>query len=165
MKDKISVLTTVYNEEQFIASSIKSILNQSYKSFELIVINDFSNDGTHKILKKIKDKRLKIYNLKKRYGRTKALNFGLKKCKFNIIAIQDADDFSFKDRLSVQSNKLKNDKSLGLVASRAKYIDDNGNVIDNSNIYFSKNINNLKFRNFITHSSVMFNRTKISKSF
>lgn len=165
MKNKISVLMTVYSEEQFISSSVNSILSQSYKNFEFIIINDFSRDNTYNILKNIKDKRLRIYNLNKRYGRTNALNFGLKKCKYKIIAIQDADDFSYKNRFLLQLKKLNNDKSLGLVASRVKYIDDDGNKIDNSKVYFSKNLNNLKFRNFITHSSVMFNRDKISKSF
>ena len=156
---------TVYNEEQFISSSVNSILNQSYKNFEFIIINDFSRDNTYNILKNIKDKRLRIYNLNKRYGRTNALNFGLKKCKYKIIAIQDADDFSFRNRLLLQLKKLKSDKSLGLVASRAKYINDNGNVINSSKIYYSRNLNNLKFRNYITHSSVMFKRTVLGKSF
>ncbi len=60
---------TVYNEEQFISSSVNSILNQSYKNFEFIIINDFSRDNTYNILKNIKDKRLRIYNLNKEIQR------------------------------------------------------------------------------------------------
>tara|TARA_B100001057_G_scaffold379862_1_gene385486 strand:+ start:534 stop:1364 length:831 start_codon:yes stop_codon:yes gene_type:complete len=161
--EKISVLLTVFNEQEFINSSVKSILNQSYNNFEFIIIDDYSNDNTFKILKKIRDKRIKLYRLKKKLGRTKALNYGLKKCNSNYIAIQDADDLSFKNRLKTQICQFSKDPTLGLLASRAIYTNDDNIKIENSKIYFSKNLNKLKFRNFITHSSVMFKKNAIYK--
>ena len=100
MRNKISVLMTVYNCEIFIDHSINSILEQSYSDFEFIVINDCSEDKTLEKLKKFNDKRIKIFNLQERLGRTKALNYGLSKCENDIISIQDADDVSDRERLA-----------------------------------------------------------------
>ena len=95
-KFKVSILMTVYNHQRYVYKSIKSILNQSYNNFEFIIINNGSSDSSWDIIKKFKDKRIKIYNLKKNIGRTECLNFGLKKCKGKFIAIQDSDDLSKK---------------------------------------------------------------------
>ena len=65
MKKKISILMTVYNSEKYVSKSIQSILNQTYKNFEFIIVDDFSNDKNRKILKKIKNKKVNIYLLKK----------------------------------------------------------------------------------------------------
>ena len=88
-KPVVSVLMTVYNHEKYVKESIKSILNQSLKNFELIVINNGSTDRSKNVIINLKDKKIKFYNLKKNIGRTKGLNFGLKKCKGQFIAIQD----------------------------------------------------------------------------
>ena len=78
--NKISVLMTVYNCEDYVRYAIDSILNQTYQNFEFIIKDDCSNDNSKKIIKEFKDDRIKIFELNKRLGRTKALNFGLKKC-------------------------------------------------------------------------------------
>tara|TARA_B100000989_G_scaffold287265_1_gene256735 strand:+ start:101 stop:397 length:297 start_codon:yes stop_codon:yes gene_type:complete len=95
-KPKVSILMTVYNHQMYIRSSIKSILYQTFKDFELIIINNGSEDNSGNLIKKIKDKRIKFYNFKKNIGRTKALNYGLKKCVGKYIAINDSDDISKK---------------------------------------------------------------------
>ena len=59
MKKKVSVLMTVYNCEKYIRNSIRSILNQTYKNFELIIVDDFLVTKTREILKKIKNKKSK----------------------------------------------------------------------------------------------------------
>ena len=68
------------------------------------------------LLKKIRDERIKKFFLKKNIGRTKCLNYGLKKCKGKYIAIQDSDDIS-KNRLRKQINFLENNPKIPLVAS------------------------------------------------
>ena len=79
MDNKISVLMTVYNDQEYLLESIKSILNQTYYNLELIIIDDLSDDNSSFFIDKIKDKRIKFFKLKKKLGRTKALNFGLQK--------------------------------------------------------------------------------------
>ena len=158
MKKKVSVLMTVYNCEKYVGNSIRSILNQTYKNFELIIVDDFSNDKTRRILKKIKNKKIKIYLLKKRLGRTKALNFGLKRCKSNIIAIQDADDISNKKRLLVSLNELNKNEDTGLVATNFDVINEKGKTFRklNNSLHKTRDKSNLKFLNTIAHSSIIF---------
>ena len=72
----ISVVMPVYNCEDYIYVSTKSILEQSYSNFELIIINDGSTDGTLKILESFKDKRIKIFS-QENMGISKSLNRGI----------------------------------------------------------------------------------------
>ena len=81
MREKISVLMTVYNAEKFIKESVQSILSQSYKNLELLIIDDCSTDKSLQLIKKFKDKRIRLFALKQHIGRTKSLNYGLKKIK------------------------------------------------------------------------------------
>ena len=104
---KASVLMTVFNAEKYLEHSINSLLKQSYKKFELIIIDDKSNDNSKRIIQNFKNKKIKKYFLPKHIGRTPALNFGLKKCSGKYIAILDADDLSTKDRLLKQINFLE----------------------------------------------------------
>ena len=68
----ISVLLSVYNDDKNIKTSIDSILSQSYKNIELLVMDDSSTDKTHEILKEIKDSRIKIFRNKENIGLTKS---------------------------------------------------------------------------------------------
>lgn len=112
----VSVLISVYNEEKWIKKSLNSILNQTYKRLEIIIINDGSTDNTLNILKKIKkkDKRIKIFNQKNK-GLTKSLNIGIKYCKGKYIARMDADEISFKNRIKKQVLFLEKNKDYALV--------------------------------------------------
>ena len=102
----ISVLLSVYNDDENIKKSIESILSQSYKNIELLVIDDGSTDKTYKILNGIKDNRLKILRSRDNLGLTKCLNILIKKSEGEILARQDSDDISLPTRLEVQYNTL-----------------------------------------------------------
>lgn len=102
----ISVLLSVYNDEENIKKSIDSILTQSYKNIELLVIDDGSTDKTYEIISNINDSRLKIFRNKDNLGLTKCLNILIKKSKGQILARQDSDDISLQTRLQVQYNSL-----------------------------------------------------------
>ena len=67
-KPLVSILMNCYNVEKFIHKSIKSILLQSYKNFELIIFDDASKDQTLKVIKSFKDKRIKFFKNKKHLG-------------------------------------------------------------------------------------------------
>tara|TARA_B100001121_G_scaffold310017_1_gene339073 strand:+ start:102 stop:890 length:789 start_codon:yes stop_codon:yes gene_type:complete len=162
-KPKVSILMTVYNHQDYVRRAILSILSQSYKNFELIVINNGSTDNTQKILRKIKDKRIKFFLLKKNIGRTKCLNLGLKKCRGKYIAIQDSDDISKKSRIKILLDQLEKEENLGLVASNYNIINEN-NVIT-SKIKIEEDLyeypKKLIFHNSIAHSTVMFKKKVI----
>tara|TARA_Y100000816_G_C26096818_1_gene580594 strand:+ start:83 stop:769 length:687 start_codon:yes stop_codon:yes gene_type:complete len=102
----ISVLLSVYNDDENIKKSIDSILSQSYKNIELLVIDDGSTDKTYEILNGIRDSRLKIFRNKDNLGLTKCLNILIKKSQGQILARQDSDDISLPTRLEVQYNTL-----------------------------------------------------------
>lgn len=155
---------TVFNHEKFVKTSIKSILSQNFKNFELIVVNNGSSDQSGDIIKKIRDERIKKFFLKKNIGRTKCLNYGLKKCKGKYIAIQDSDDISKKNRLRKQINFLENNPKIPLVASFYNVIDENGKKIQ---IKIDSKIKNIKekmfINNLVAHSTVMYRRSLLSK--
>ena len=163
MKNRISILMTVHNFEKYIKKSIESILSQSFVDFKLIIVDDLSTDNTVKIINSINDERINLFRLQKKIGRTKALNFGLKKINSDLVAIQDADDISEPDRIEKTINCF-NDSRVGLVCSRSKFIDQNGDEIFNK---FNKikefSSKKLKLENFIAHSSITF-RVKINSN-
>ena len=164
MKEKISILMTVYNAQKFISKAIESILNQSYNNFEFIIVDDFSNDESVNIIKRFSDNRIKLLESKKKLGRTKALNFGLNICSSDYIAIQDADDISNSKRIETLMKEFEKNKKLGLVFSNFKIINKDNEFIEKKNIY--KNIlKKIKYLNLIPHSSIIFKRSGIGEKF
>lgn len=163
---KVSILMTVFNHQKYIKSSINSILSQTFKNFEFIIIENGSTDKSGEIISKIKDKRIKLFKIKKNIGRTKGLNYGLKKCNGKYIVIQDSDDNSKKNRISIQYKFLEKNIDVALVASNYNIIDERNRIIKkqrfNSDLY--KYPNKILFNNIIAHSTVMYHN-KIIKEF
>ena len=120
MNYKTSVIMSVYNDEKNVESAIESILNQSYKDFEFLIIDDCSKDSTIKKIEKFKDLdgRVKIFKNSKNIGLTRSLNLLLKNVTTELIARQDSDDFSLPTRLEDQVNLIKN-KNYDAVYTRA----------------------------------------------
>ena len=105
---KISVILSTYNNAPTVASSINSILNQTYKNFELLVIDDGSTDDTWQVLNAITDRRLKLFRNNKNIGLTKSLNKLISHSNGMYIARQDDDDISLPRRLEKQLSILCN---------------------------------------------------------
>lgn len=99
--DKITVIIPFYNEEKYIIQCLDSVINQTYKNIEILLINNNSTDKTLKIIKEKKDKRIKILNCKKQ-GVAHARNVGIKKATGRYITFLDADDYWLKDKLEKQ---------------------------------------------------------------
>lgn len=97
-KNLISVIVPMYNAAQFVKKCITSILNQTYKNFELLIINDGSTDNSLEICNKFKDQRIKIIN-QKNAGSEHARLTGIKQSKGEYICFIDADDWIAKDYL------------------------------------------------------------------
>ena len=93
MKPKISVIIPIYNCEKYLDRLINSILNQSYTSFELILINDGSKDNSGKIIKTYQDKRIKILD-KENTGVSDSRNKGLEIATGELICFLDSDDYN-----------------------------------------------------------------------
>jgi len=101
-KPIVSVIMPAYNTENTIFESIKSILNQTYKNIELIIINDGSSDNTIEFISKIKDERIKIINNELNLGISKSLNIGILASNGDFIARMDSDDIAYSDRIQKQ---------------------------------------------------------------
>ena len=107
LKKTVDIIVPVYNSKKYIIASINSILRQSYKSWNLIIIDDCSNDGTYEILKSIqrkynKDNKIFLYRQSINRGQGEARNFGLNKSKSTFLAFIDSDDVWEKNKLSNQ---------------------------------------------------------------
>jgi len=95
---KFSIITPLYNKEKDIKNTLLSVLDQSFKDFEVIVINDGSTDNSEEIVKSVSDKRIFLYT-KKNEGVSKARNYGVEKASSNYIAFLDADDYWYPNHL------------------------------------------------------------------
>jgi glycosyltransferase involved in cell wall biosynthesis len=124
---KVSVVMSVYNGEKYLKEAIDSILNQTFKDFEFIIINDGSTDNSLKIIKSYKDPSIILISRKNK-GLVDSLNEGIKKAKGEYIARMDADDISLKERFKKQVEFLDKNTEVGLVGTSMKIIDDNGSV-------------------------------------
>jgi len=125
---KVSIIMSVYNGENYLKEAIDSILNQTFKDFEFIIINDGSTDKSLRIIKSYKDPRIVLISRANR-GLAKSLNEGIKKAKGEYIARMDADDISKKDRLQKQISFLGRNKDVSLVVTTVELIDQNGDPI------------------------------------
>ena len=114
---ELSVILPVYNAQNYIREAIDSILSQTYKDFELIVINDGSTDESVKIIQSYTDKRIVFVNNTQNVGLIKTLNIGLKLAKGKFIARMDADDIALPERFQLQLNKFESNKNLIVVSS------------------------------------------------
>lgn len=99
---KISVIIPTYNRAYIIAKSIESVLNQTYSNFEIIIVDDGSNDNTLEIIESFNDPRIKYLQLTENRGTCYARNFGIKKALGDYIAFHDSDDICLPQRLEKQ---------------------------------------------------------------
>ncbi|MBS1516781.1 MAG: glycosyltransferase family 2 protein [Bacteroidetes bacterium] len=131
MKAEISVITTVLNCKDFIRESIESILTQTFRDFEYIIVDDGSQDGTTEIIREIagRDSRIVPVYLDRNIGRVSSLNTALNISAGRYIAIQDADDVSMPERLFRQYNFLEENSDYLLVGSNIFIIDEKGKII------------------------------------
>lgn len=106
----VSVILPVYNAEKFVFEAIQSVLSQSHKNLELIVIDDASADSSLQILQSFDDPRVKIFSLTKNEGVANARNIGLKKSSGEFIAFIDSDDVWLPDKLTEQLKFLECEK-------------------------------------------------------
>ena len=151
-KNKITIITPVKNDEKNIEKTIKSVLNQSYKKFEYIIVDGKSNDSTLKKVKKFK-KKLKYFSRKDR-NLWDAINFGIKKSTGEIICILNSNDIFYKDTLSI-ANKYFNDFNLDYLFG----------AIKKNKIFYKFEPEKLNYRLNIypSHSCSFFIKKKIHK--
>ncbi|MFC1626991.1 glycosyltransferase [Patescibacteria group bacterium] len=126
---KLAVIMAVHNNQDTLNQAVTSILKQTFKKFEFIIINDASTDHSLEVLKTFKDKRIKIINNQKQLGLTKSLNKGLKQTKAQYIARMDADDISLPTRFSKQLAFFQKHPDTVLLGTAAFLINSQGKQV------------------------------------
>lgn len=165
MNPKVSIILTTYNRSQLLNRSIKSVLNQSFGDWELIVINDFSADNTQDVLDnwQKQDLRIKVINNSENSaasnGIYKNLNKGIEISRGKYIArLDDDDEWADKDKLKKQVYFLENNQEYVICGGGVIVTDDNNKEL----FRYFKNINDSEIRrralfaNPFSHSTVMF---------
>ena len=121
-----SVLLPAYNAERHITHALRDLLAQTFRDFEIIVVDDGSNDGTSDMVKRFNDQRVRLISLPSNRGLVGALNAGLSEARGEWVARQDADDRCRADRLDRQRNLIGKTPAAVLLYSRARLIDERG---------------------------------------
>ena len=123
---KVSVVICTYNLARYICEAIESVLNQTYRDYELIVIDDGSVDNTKAILNKYVGKLRYIY--RENGGLPSARNLGIRLSKGKYVAFLDADDIWLPDKLQKQVKAIEEDDDVGLFYTAKYMMDANGRL-------------------------------------
>lgn len=164
----VSVVTAVYNGEEYLRECIESILNQTYTEFEYIIVNDGSTDGTKEILDAVQDPRVRVRHLERNHGAAFCLNQGINQAEGKWIAIQDADDMSAPTRLEEQVDYVTSHPEAVGVSSFVKGIAGNEPVSEKllcaHEFYFNRVLSKEEVCTsrfltcYVCHGSVMFSK-------
>lgn len=160
---QITVLMPAYNAGKYIREAVNSVLQQTYRDFELLIVNDGSTDDTLEIALSFADLRVIVVN-KDHEGIAAALNAGLKLANAPFIARFDADDICAPTRLETQFNFLHDHPDYVLVGSDAEYMLENGEFLFDFKCIAHSNDevqNNLYVYCPFIHSSVMYRRDAV----
>ena len=152
----ISVILPVFNGVETLHESITSILHQSYRKFELIIINDGSIDDSLKLINGFQDSRIVVIN-QNNQGLAKSLNTAIKESSGELIARQDQDDISVSERFEIQVREFLTNDGLILLGSNGIKINKDGKEIGTMKLPTKSNDLKffLNFYNPFIHSSVM----------
>ena len=127
----VSVIMTVYKQNELLESAIQSVLNQSYRNLELIIVDDCSPDDVHSFLENIArtDDRIRVHRMKKNGGTYLAKNHGLGFAKGKYVAFHDSDDWLHPEKLEVSVGHLEGNDDCVAVFSNYFRVDENGRIV------------------------------------
>lgn len=129
MKDKVSIITPLFNAERFICETIDSVLAQTYENWELIIVDDLSTDGGYQIVKSYteKDDRIKLLQNEINSGAAITRNNAIKYATGKYIAFLDSDDLWLPNKLEIQISFMK-EKDIAFSFASYYKIDENGEI-------------------------------------
>lgn len=164
-KPKISVLMPAYNTETYIKEAIESVLNQIFRDFEFIIINDGSTDSTKEIIESYKDPRIKLINHNINRGVYNSRNEAFRIACGNYIALIDSDDICFLDRFQKQVSFMSKNPEVDLIGGRVQTIDEKSKIIGIIETNYDRNI--IKWfqiiKNQFINSTVFFRKELLNK--
>lgn len=125
----ISVIMATFDSLPYLKDAVESILKQTFKNFEFIIVNDASNDATASYLKSLKDSRIKVITNKKNLGLAQSLNEAIRAAKGEYIARMDADDISLTERLKTQLEFLEKHPEIDLCGAWVDLINEEDQIV------------------------------------
>ncbi len=152
----------VYNSGDTLRAAINSVLSQTYKDFDFIIVDDGSTDNSKEVITSFKDPRIKYYKIS-HSGRSYASNYGISKSETDFIARIDSDDIFFSNKLELQINYLNNNPNISVIFSHSVLFDDSLRLRywkcpeSNADIKYQ-----LMYLNPINHSSVIFRKSIVT---
>lgn len=136
MQEKlVSVCINAYNAEKYILKTVESVLNQTYKNLQIIIVDDCSTDSTYDLIKSVKDGRIEVYKTPFNGHMSFACNEALKYAKGEYLAHLDADDLWAPEKIEKQVAFLEENLEYGACFTHAEIIDENGDIADSSQDY------------------------------
>lgn len=165
MDDLVSIITPAYNAEKYIKQAIESVISQTYKNWELIIVNDFSNDNTRLIIEQYskKDERIKLINQEANKGIAITRNTALKYARGRYVAFLDSDDLWKEDKLLKQIKFMNNNNSY-FTFTKYELINETGEKLNKTfKIPQTLEYKNLLNLNSIGCLTVVIDRKKIKK--
>ncbi|HTD14175.1 MAG TPA: glycosyltransferase [Chthoniobacterales bacterium] len=159
---RVSVIMPVYNSAPFLRESVTSVLDQSFRDFELIGVDDGSSDQSWEILQSFEyDKRVKAIRLETNQGAANARNSGVAMSDSDYLAFLDSDDLAKPHRLEVQVQAIEKGRRFDLVYGRAEVVHNGGRFLASSETVSPDGVpSKLLFRNCIVQSSVLLRRSR-----
>lgn len=162
---EVSVIMPSYNSEQFLPATIDSVINQTFKAWELIIIDDCSPDNSNKIIEDYmqRSEKIKLISLESNCGPAIARNRGIQEAKGRYIAFLDSDDLWHPDKLLKQLSFMK-EQDVSLSFTRYDRIDEqSGMVIDQLHVPFRVDYHELLKQNIIGCLTAVYDTQKLGK--
>jgi glycosyltransferase EpsE len=164
----VSVIMATYNDKlSYLTKAVESILNQSYRNLEFIIVDDSNKEETIQYLFNLssQDNRVKIIHNERKQGFVKSLNIGLKASKGKYIARMDSDDISILDRIEKQVKFMEANSSVSILGTGIIIIDENGEIKGERKYKssFEEIKKSMFFRNPLAHPSTLFRKEIIDK--
>jgi glycosyltransferase involved in cell wall biosynthesis len=154
---RISVLLSVFNSREYLCEAIDSVLRQTFKDFELIIIDDASDDGSSELIDNYRsiDNRIIVIRNRNNLGLAESLNRGLKVASGSFIARMDADDMALPNRFELQIKFLEHNPTISLVGSDTAVIDTEGNELGENRAFSDPEL----LRRIIVYRTISFHPT------
>jgi glycosyltransferase involved in cell wall biosynthesis len=160
---EISVILPVYNAASYVGEALKSLLNQTFSDFEILVLNDGSGDSSEQVILGFKDERIRYIPSERNQGLIYQLNLGLQAAKGKYIARLDADDIAVPERLFLQHSFMQQHPDVVLSGSYASVIDNQKTILRHA-----LNDDNIRLellqQNAFIHSTVIYRRDILNKN-
>jgi glycosyltransferase involved in cell wall biosynthesis len=163
-KPKVTVLMPVYNSEKYLKEAIESILNQTFKDFEFLIIDDASTDKSVEIVSSYRDSRIRIIHNDRNLGCAESLNRGVKLAMGEYIARMDADDISLPNRLEKQVRFMEKNPDIGICGAWHESIGDDEGAIWQTPVKHERICVELLFLSCLSHPTVIMRREPILKN-